>query len=100
MADSKKIVIVGIPGVGKSSLVKRVAELIRQKNNSVSVHSYGTVMLEEAKKTGVEDRDELRTLPIEKQKELQKTAAEMISNLTDDVIFIDTHAFISTKAGF
>jgi len=24
----------------------------------------------------------------------------MISNLTDDVIFIDTHAFISTKAGF
>ena len=35
-------------------------------------------MLEEAKKTGVEDRDELRMLPIEKQKELQKTAAEMI----------------------
>jgi len=100
LADSKKIVIVGIPGVGKSSLVKRVAELIRQKNNSVSVHSYGTVMLEEAKKTGVEDRDELRTLPVEKQKKLQKTAAEMLSNLTDDVIFIDTHAIISTKAGF
>jgi adenylate kinase len=27
-------------------------------------------------------------------------AAEMLSNLSDDVIFIDTHAFISTKAGF
>jgi len=39
-------------------------------------------------------------LPVEKQKKLQKTAAEMLSNLTDDVIFIDTHAFISTKAGF
>ena len=64
MVDSKKIVIVGIPGVGMSSLVKRVAELIRQKNKSVSVHSYGTVMLEEAKKNGVEDRDELRTLPV------------------------------------
>ena len=100
MADSKKIVIVGIPGVGKTSLVTRLVELIRQKNKSVSVHSYGTIMLEEAKKTGVEDRDELRMLPIEKQKKLQKTAAEMISNLTDDVIFIDTHAFISTKAGF
>ena len=72
MADSKKIVIVGIPGVGKSSLVKRVAELIRQKNNSVSVHSYGTVMLEEAKKIGVKDRDELRTLPVEKQKNSKK----------------------------
>jgi len=100
LADSKKIVIVGIPGVGKTSLVARLVELIRQKNKSVSVHSYGTIMLEEAKKTGVEDRDELRMLPIEKQKKLQKTAAEMISNLTDDVIFIDTHAFISTKAGF
>jgi len=61
LADSKKIVIVGIPGVGKTSLVARLVELIRQKNKSVSVHSYGTVMLEEAKKTGVEDRDELRT---------------------------------------
>ena len=70
MVDSKKIVIVGIPGVGKSSLVKRVAELIRQKNKSVSVRSYGTEMLEEAKKIGVKDRDELRTLPVEKQKEL------------------------------
>lgn len=100
MADSKKIVIVGIPGVGKTSLVTRLVELIRQKNKSVSVHSYGTVMLGEAKKIGVKNRDELRTLPVEKQKKLQKTAAEMLSNLTDDVIFIDTHAFISTKAGF
>jgi len=96
LADSKKIVIVGIPGVGKTSLVTRLVELIRQKNKSVSVHSYGTVMLEGAKKNGVKDRDELRTLPVEKQKELQKMAAENISNMKDDVILIDTHAFIST----
>ena len=57
-------------------------------------------MLEEAKKDGIKDRDELRKLPIEKQKELQKIAAEKISKLSDDVIFIDTHAFISTEAGF
>jgi len=100
LADSKKIVIVGIPGVGKTSLVTRLVELIRQKNKSVSVHSYGTVMFEEAKKMGIKNRDELRMLPIVKQKQLQKMAAEMLSNLSDDVIFIDTHAFISTKAGF
>ena len=75
-------------------------ELITQQRKTVSVHSFGTVMLEEATKSGIKDRDELRTLPIEKQKELQKIAAETISNLSDDVIFIDTHAFISTKAGF
>ena len=100
MVDNKKVVIVGIPGVGKTSLVTKIAELIKQKNKTVSVHSYGTVMFEEAKKMGIKNRDELRTLPIEKQKQLQKIAAETISNLSDDVIFIDTHAFISTKAGF
>ena len=100
MEESKKVVIVGIPGVGKTSLVTKIAELIKQKNKTVSVHSYGTIMFEEAKKMGIKNRDELRTLPIEKQKELQKIAAETISNLSDDVIFIDTHAFISTKAGF
>ena len=98
--SSKKVVIVGIPGVGKTSLVTKIAELIKQKNKTVSVHSYGTVMFEEAKKIGIKNRDELRMLPIQKQKEFQKMAAEMISNLSDDVIFIDTHAFISTKAGF
>ena len=100
LEDNKKVVIVGIPGVGKTSLVTKIAELIKQKNKTVSVHSYGTIMFEEAKKMGIKNRDELRTLQIEKQKELQKIAAETISNLSDDVIFIDTHAFISTKAGF
>ena len=100
LEDSKKVVIVGIPGVGKTSLITKIAELIKQKNKTVSVHSYGTVMFEEAKKMGIKNRDELRTLPIEKQKQLQKIAAETISNLSDDIIFIDTHAFISTKAGF
>ena len=100
LEESKKVVIVGIPGVGKTSLVTRIAELIKQKNKTVSVHSYGTVMFEEAKKMGIKNRDELRTLPIVKQKQLQKMAAEKLSNLSDDVIFIDTHAFISTTAGF
>ena len=100
LEDSKKVVIVGIPGVGKTSLVTKIAELIKQKNKTVSVHSYGTIMFEEAKKMGIKNRDELRMLPIVKQKQLQKIAAEMLSNLSDDVIFIDTHAFISTKAGF
>ncbi len=100
LEDNKKVVIVGIPGVGKTSLITKIAELIKQKNKTVSVHSYGTVMLEESKKMGIKNRDELRMLPIVKQKQLQKMAAEMLSNLSDDVIFIDTHAFISTKAGF
>ena len=100
LVDSKKVVIVGIPGVGKTSLVTRLVELITKQNKTVGVHSFGTVMLEEAMKNGIKDRDELRRLSIDKQKNLQKMAAEDIANLKDDVVLIDTHAFISTKSGF
>jgi len=100
LVERKKVIIVGIPGVGKTSLVTKVVELIKSKNKTTSVHSYGTVMLELAKDFGVKNRDELRTLPVEKQKELQRLAAEKLASLNDDVIFVDTHAFISTKAGF
>ena len=96
----KKVVIVGIPGVGKTSLVTTIVEKLSDQGIAVSVHSYGTLMLDQAKNEGVQDRDELRKLPVERQKELQKTTAEKISKLTDDIVFIDTHAFISTKEGF
>ena len=96
----KKVVIVGIPGVGKTSLVTTIVEKLSDTGIAVSVQSYGTLMFEEAKNFGVKDRDELRKLPVEKQKELQKNTAEKISSLTDDIVFIDTHAFISTTEGF
>ena len=61
LEERKKVVIVGIPGVGKTSLVTKVVELIKEKNKTSSVHSYGTEMLEQAKNIGVKDRDEPRT---------------------------------------
>ena len=100
LVDRKKVVIVGIPGVGKTSLVTRIVELLNGDKQRASVHSYGTVMMDEAEIKQISDRDNLRHLPVSQQKELQKQAATKISELTDDVVFIDTHAFISTKEGF
>lgn len=100
LVERKKVVIVGIPGVGKTSLVTRIVELLNGEKHCASVHSYGTVMMNEAEKTDISNRDNLRYLPVSQQKELQKQAATKISELTDDVVFIDTHAFISTKEGF
>ncbi len=100
MAESKKVIIVGIPGVGKTTLVSTIVEILRTKQKSISVHSFGTVMLEEAKKNGIKDRDELRKLSMEKQTNLQKMAAQKIALLQDELVIIDTHAFISTNAGF
>ena len=100
LEESRKVIIVGIPGVGKTTLVTQVVEILNEKHKSVSVLSFGTVMLDEAKKAGVTDRDELRKISMNKQEELQKNAAEVIASKNDDVVIIDTHAFISTPSGF
>ena len=55
LEDNKKVVVVGIPGVGKTSLVTKLVELITEQNKTVGVHSFGTVMLEEAMKNGIKD---------------------------------------------
>lgn len=100
LAESKKIVIVGIPGVGKTTLVTRLVDALTSNGKTVIVVSFGTVMLEEAKKRGLSDRDQLRKLPTNEQQDLQRTAAETISGLSEDYVIVDTHAFISTPSGY
>ncbi len=100
LAESNRVIIVGIPGVGKTTVVSRVVELLKEKSIKVSVSIFGTVMFDEAKKKGVQNRDDLRKLSVKEQKELQSLAAKTISSIDDDVIIVDTHAFISTKEGF
>jgi len=100
LAESKKVVVVGIPGVGKTTVVSKVVEKLNALNKSVSVHSFGTVMFEEAKENGLKDRDDLRKLTVEEQKNLQKKAAEKIAEHQENIVIIDTHAFISTKEGY
>ena len=100
LAESNRVIIVGIPGVGKTTVVSRVVELLKEKNVKVSVSTFGTVMFNEAKKKGVKNRDDLRKLSVKEQKELQSMAARTIASITADVVIVDTHAFISTQEGF
>jgi len=100
LVESKKVVVVGIPGVGKTTVVSKVVEKLNALNKSVSVHSFGTVMFEEAKQDGLKDRDDLRKLTVDEQKNLQKKAAEKIAEHQENIVIIDTHAFISTKEGY
>ena len=100
LAESNRVIIVGIPGVGKTTVVSRVVELLKEKNVKVSVSIFGTVMFNEAKKKGVQNRDDLRKLSVKEQKELQSMAARTIASIADDVVIVDTHAFISTQEGF
>jgi len=100
LAENKIIVVVGIPGVGKTTLVKKLAEIIKEHNKTVNVTNFGTIMFEVGKENGLQNRDELRKLPLSEQKKLQKNTSEKLSKINDDVIIIDTHAFIRTSAGF
>jgi len=70
--------MVGIPGVGKTSLLVEMAKVIKDHKKTVAVVSFGTLMFNVAKENGLQDRDELRKLPVSKQQELQKIAAQKI----------------------
>jgi adenylate kinase len=96
----KTVIIVGVPGVGKSTIITNATETLEKKGTSVKTVVFGSVMFEEAKKLGINDRDNLRKLTIDVQQNLQNMAAEHISNLKDSVVFVDTHLFIKTQSGY
>jgi adenylate kinase len=97
--NSKRAVIVGIPGVGKTTVITRASEMLSEKRKTIVV-VFGTVMFEEAKKMGLENRDEMRRMPVEDQRRLQEMAAQRIAEMTDDIVLVDTHLFINTGEGY
>ena len=100
LAENRKIVLVGIPGVGKTSLLSKIVDILKNKNIQVNVISYGTLMFDVAKENGLQDRDGLRKLPISEQQNLQKLAAEKIATQSEEIVIIDTHAFITSTEGY
>ena len=96
----KTVIVVGVPGVGKSTIINNATETLLKKGISVKTVVFGSVMFEEAKKLGIHDRDELRKQTISVQQKLQNMAAEHISNLNDSIVFVDTHLFIKTQSGY
>jgi len=98
--NNKRVIIVGIPGVGKSSVISLAIEQLKQKGKNATIAVFGTVMLEEAHKMGVKNRDELRKISLGKQRDLQAMAAKRISEIEDSIVIIDTHLFIKTIEGY
>jgi len=89
--------VVGIPGVGKTTVVEKA----RSRMRKAKLVTFGTVMFEEALRLRwVKDRDQMRSLPVERQRRLQKAAASRIARMKDEVVFVDTHLFIRTQEGF
>ena len=100
LVENKKIILVGIPGVGKTTLLTTMVEILKNNKKNVSVINYGSLMFDVAKENGLTDRDQLRKLSVSEQQRIQKIAAEQISNREEEVVIIDTHAFISSPEGY
>lgn len=101
MAENKRAIIVGIAGVGKTTVITRAAELLNKKRKTTTIVVFGTVMFEEAKKKlGLKSRDDMRRMPVEDQRCLQEMAAQRIAGMKDDIVLVDTHLFINTGEGY
>ena len=95
--SSIRAVIVGIPGVGKTTIISEVEAILESKGLKAETVVFGSLMFEVAKKKGVKNRDEMRNLSIEEQKNLQEDAANRIAQMKERIVIIDTHLFIKTS---
>jgi len=100
MKKGKLIIVIGVPGVGKTTVINSALEYCKENKIEVKYINYGDLMFEEAKKI-VNNRDEIRKLSIEKQKLLQLNAANRIVEITKEKnVLLDTHMFIRTENGY
>lgn len=96
----KTVIIVGVPGVGKSTIISNAIATLNKKGTTLNTVVFGSVMFEEAKKLGINDRDQIRKQTIDVQQRLQNMTADHISSLSDSIVVVDTHLFIKTQSGY
>jgi adenylate kinase len=96
----KRIVITGVPGVGKTTVVNGALEKLGKEGITYQSINFGTFMFEVATNQKiVSDRDGMRKLPGHVQKDIQRKAAQAIAKIEGNVI-IDTHCTVKTPKGF
>ncbi|MBN2478203.1 adenylate kinase [Candidatus Micrarchaeota archaeon] len=84
------IIVMGLPGAGKTTVLTKAAE----QKSEYEILNYGTLMFEIAKeKYGLENRDEIRKLNAEQQKEVQALVGKKLSEEKGKVI-LDTHCSV------
>jgi len=97
---SRKVVITGVPGVGKTTVIEKALEIVGEEGITYKPINFGTFMFEVAESEGlVKDRDEMRKLEKDVQKRLQKTAAQALGKMEGNIL-IDTHSSVKTPVGF
>ncbi len=99
----KFAVIVGIPGVGKTTVMEALLNLAKDSGLRVSIENMGSLMLEAAKESGLSiSRDEMRSLKLEEQTRLRMAAIDKLvkKKSANDLTILDTHFLIRSKGGY
>jgi adenylate kinase len=100
MLMGKKVIITGVPGVGKTTVVNEALKRLRDEGIEYQSINFGTFMFDVALKENiVKDRDQMRSLDRAVQKKLQQSAGKAIAKVTGNVL-IDTHASVKTPRGY
>jgi len=94
------IMVVGVPGVGKTSVINEAKKYLKYEFKVVNT---GDIMFELAKeKYNINNRDEIRKkLTFEQQKEIQREAIKRIKEMEkENDIILDTHLVIESYEGY
>ncbi|HLC68272.1 MAG TPA: adenylate kinase [Candidatus Bilamarchaeaceae archaeon] len=87
------IIAMGLPGAGKTTVLQKL-------QGEYKILNYGDLMLEIEKEKGwVQTRDEMRKLPVGRQREAQQIVAKRLAKEKGKVI-LDTHCSIATPQGY
>ena len=87
------VVVSGVPGVGKNTVMEAAQKI------GYTIVNFGSVMFEKARTEGlVDNRDQMRKLPVERQQHIQRKAARNIGAM--EKVVVDTHMSIRTPGGY
>ena len=94
------VIVVGVPGVGKTSVINEAKKYLKYEFKVVNT---GDIMFELAReKYNINNRDEIRKkLTFEQQKEIQREAIKRIKKMEKESdIILDTHLVIESYEGY
>jgi len=102
VSSENRAIVVGLPGVGKTTVLNELQRIAKQENFPLKIVNYGTVMLRFAEES-VKERDYIRKTSKNFQFDIQRRAAEEIvekNPTSDGVLLIDTHMIVKTHFGY
>jgi len=99
---NKVVVITGVPGSGKTTVVNGALDELKKSNIEYQVINYGDIMLELMReRVGVTHRDDMRKIPTEVYRGIQRDAGKRIAEAAKEKsVIVDTHCLVKKPEGY